>query len=558
VKDYDRYFCFRDQEYAAEEIGREPVPADDAEPVSSPDVLSIDEMLGAEVAPPSTATSESERASSAAVAQEPAPETALPQSSTPAESPMLAPIPEASEPRPQTEMPQETIPRAPSESPKETPKSPPRLVLARPPLVKEEIMKAKKAALMELAAASGLDTMGTKEELRVRLLAEYNRLRREELRKIAGPAQAAAPQDPIVQEPAQPGVALESPPATPSRAPEAVTMTAPIAPQTHREAPSAPTPVLRHDAQQFAPTSTAPLVIPSPMAPPDSTSDDSPQPSQTQLLPGPPKLMNPCPTCGRELAYIERYDRYYCDRCKAYAPPPVKVVTVPPPPRVGRPCATCGRELTYVEQYDRHYCYYCKAYAPLEMARPAVGPSAHVLEPRLETVHVGTRNACSTCGRELSYVARYARYYCYDCGKYAPPRPKHPCPNCGKSLTYVSQYRRHYCYGCSQYAPVELTVNILAERAVVVPGSSAAARIAPTTRSNVAPRHGSLIVPATISAIGLLLATAFHLLVALPLSAGEQPLINIDGRTAWLIEFLGLLLLGTGVVMALVRLRARM
>ncbi len=419
-------------------------------------------------------------------------------------------------------------------------------------------MKAKKAALMELAAANGLDTMGTKEELRVRLLAEYNRLRREELRKIAGPAQAAAPKETIVQEPAQPDVTRESPPATPSRAPEAMTVTAPIAPQTHREAASAPTPVQRLDAQQFVPASAAPLVIPSPAARPDAASDGSPEPTQTQLLPGPPKLINPCPTCGRELAYIERYDRYYCDRCKSYAPPPVKVVTVPPPPRVGRPCATCGRELTYVEQYDRHYCYYCKAYAPLEMAQPAVGPSVQVLEPRLETAHAGTRNACSTCGRELSYIARYARYYCYDCGKYAPPRPKHPCPNCGKSLTYVSQYRRHYCYGCSQYAPVELTVNILAESAVAVPGASAAApRIARTTRPDVVPRHGSLIVPATISTIGLLLAAALHLLVALPLSAGEQPYINLDSRTAWLIEFLGLLLLGTGVVIALVRLRDR-
>jgi predicted amidophosphoribosyltransferase len=26
----------------------------------------------------------------------------------------------------------------------------------------------------------------------------------------------------------------------------------------------------------------------------------------------------PCPTCGKDMRYIQQYDRWYCDNCKAY------------------------------------------------------------------------------------------------------------------------------------------------------------------------------------------------------------------------------------------------
>ncbi|MEM2095833.1 MAG: PRC-barrel domain-containing protein [Candidatus Caldarchaeum sp.] len=41
---------------------------------------------------------------------------------------------------------------------------------------------------------------------------------------------------------------------------------------------------------------------------------------------------------------------------------------------------------------------------------------------------------------------------------YTPSRPgkgrkeKYPCPTCGKDLTWIEQYQRWYCYSCGKYA----------------------------------------------------------------------------------------------------------
>jgi hypothetical protein len=32
------------------------------------------------------------------------------------------------------------------------------------------------------------------------------------------------------------------------------------------------------------------------------------------------------------------------------------------------------------------------------------------------------------------------------------PQPSYPCPTCGRPLTYVQQYNRWYCYSCQKYA----------------------------------------------------------------------------------------------------------
>lgn len=35
--------------------------------------------------------------------------------------------------------------------------------------------------------------------------------------------------------------------------------------------------------------------------------------------------------------------------------------------------------------------------------------------------------------------------------QYAPPQPTYSCPTCGRPLTYVTQYQRWYCYNCKRY-----------------------------------------------------------------------------------------------------------
>jgi len=70
---------------------------------------------------------------------------------------------------------------------------------ARPLLLREEIVRAKKAALMDLANAYDLESMGTKEELKERLLGEIDRRDeqertiREETEKAAAEASASQP-----------------------------------------------------------------------------------------------------------------------------------------------------------------------------------------------------------------------------------------------------------------------------------------------------------------------------------------------------------------------------
>jgi predicted RNA-binding Zn-ribbon protein involved in translation (DUF1610 family) len=301
-------------------------------------------------------------------------------------------------------------------------------------------------------------------------------------------------------------------------------------------------------------------------------------------VPEAPKVINSCPTCGRELSYLDQYDRYYCYPCKAYAPPVVKVEAVPAPPRIGKPCPTCGRELTFIPDYNRHYCYNCKKYAPLE-GKPAVTPSP-APAPAVEVIpapkppepaptpapapppaveFVAVKNPCPTCGRELSYIEKYGRFYCYSCKKYAPAKPKNPCPNCGKELTYIAQYGRHYCPACGQYAPKEMTAQILAARSAAVAASMAAAArpaTAAAARTVAIPvhHHASPGGGVALATAGLVVLLLYGVLWGIPTALNGQPYFSLGSAEATrglgaVVQLIGLLMVGLGVIVGLVRLR---
>src|SRR2546428_13978482 len=68
-----------------------------------------------------------------------------------------------------------------------------------------------------------------------------------------------------------------------------------------------------------------------------------------------------------------------------------------------------------------------------------------------------TIHRCPTCGRELTYIALYRRWYCYHCRAYAPVgTTKFACPNCGAALRWIAQYERWWCDTCRRYAPADL------------------------------------------------------------------------------------------------------
>src|SRR3990172_5649223 len=75
-------------------------------------------------------------------------------------------------------------------------------------------------------------------------------------------------------------------------------------------------------------------------------------------------------------------------------------------------CPTCGKDLTWIPQYDRFYCYAEKKYAPKGYAAaPTAGPAIQLGGAGTES-HVGHYH-CPSCGRELTFIAEDDRPYCY-------------------------------------------------------------------------------------------------------------------------------------------------
>ena len=74
----------------------------------------------------------------------------------------------------------------------------------------------------------------------------------------------------------------------------------------------------------------------------------------------------------------------YCDGVgEDVAPPPVELesetIQIPT-------CPTCGRKLSYVESYGRYYCYICRKYAPKEIEEKKVEPTVEE-EEKVLPVH---------------------------------------------------------------------------------------------------------------------------------------------------------------------------
>src|SRR3972149_3876748 len=119
----------------------------------------------------------------------------------------------------------------------------------------------------------------------------------------------------------------------------------------------------------------------------------------------------------------------------------IRVLRMPTAPRGATKlaaCPTCGKDLTWIPQYDRFYCYAEKKYAPKGYAAaPTTGPA-------IQLGGAGTE----------------------------PPVGHSPCPSCGRELTFIAEYDRHYCYAEKKYAPKDLapvTLEPLAEAAPETP-----------------------------------------------------------------------------------------
>jgi len=76
---------------------------------------------------------------------------------------------------------------------------------------------------------------------------------------------------------------------------------------------------------------------------------------------------------------------------------------------------------------------------------------------------------CPTCGQPLTFVQKYNRWYCYNCGKYTgPPAPYSPsgvtlCPQCKSSVAADA----NYCPKCGADTKVRAK-EIIKEKEIIV------------------------------------------------------------------------------------------
>lgn len=148
-------------------------------------------------------------------------------------------------------------------------------------------------------------------------------------------------------------------------------------------------------------------------APKDGGEKAAPQDPSIQ----PPKA---CPGCGSELKFIEKYSEYYCFACRKY---PLREAGKAEPRKEAEPsaeapkkslallCPKCKRELKWIEKYSRHYCNECKEYAPKGFGEVECGS--------------GEKKQCPSCKETMKFVAEYNEWYCYKCRKYSL-RPSKP------------------------------------------------------------------------------------------------------------------------------------
>ena len=427
VTQYDRYYCYRCSSYPPEGVFMEPQATATSPPSDAPAAAS----------------------STALVVLEPAKRQDLaPSASEPAAT---GPVERTAE---------EEI------QPQDTGSQKQRRALDR-----EEITTAKKPLLMQLCKDYDLESTGTREELRQRLLSYLDQLEGTESSDAAAETTEAAGeaegtrQEPEAESP-EPVISEEQPPesfTSEAQPPESVTSEAQETPQGMAES---------SDSQIGSQTESAPS-LPSVAA-------------STTTLQVRPEAPTPGPAEPSGVAAASRE-------------PIAQVAPSYPATKVDHPCPTCGRALTYVQQYGRWYCYSCRTYAPRTMAKFA-------------------------------------------------------CPNCGAALRWISQYSRWWCDACRRYAPADLPKPEGATAQTTVVPSVATRPAAATTITHRHPSPGSAI---GLVSFGLLLFVVYEVLVDLPAVLSVNTGFILAPDVAFGLHFFAFLFVAVGAILGLSAIRAR-
>ena len=229
-------------------------------------------------------------------------------------------------------------------------------------------------------------------------------------------------------------------------------------------------------------------------------------------------------------------------------PGPIPVAETPSKRSTGSPAAaaTAATAVVQVEQ---------AAAMPVEPAaeEPVSEPAPAVAEVPKAVAKV--EHPCPTCGRELTYISQYDRYYCYYCQRYAPAmRVKGACPTCGATMRWIDQHQRWWCDSCQKYAPADLPK----------PANAALARPAGAATSSVATRPAIVLHHHASPATGMgLIGAGLALWVIYEFFAVLNPVLNLginnpfDATLGAFMVFLAFLLLAAGAMLGLSSLRDR-
>jgi ribosomal protein S27AE len=168
---------------------------------------------------------------------------------------------------------------------------------------------------------------------------------------------------------------------------------------------------------------------------------------------------------------------------------------------------------------------------------------------------------CPTCGRELTYISHYSRWYCYSCQRYAPAaKARHACPTCGSTMRWIDRYQRWWCDECGKYAsadfPGPTATRPTVEGASVV-GVPVAASAAASVRGIVVHHHASPSTGIGLLVFGVFLYIVYAFFAYLGPAIGAAPSPSVTGDVSAVLQFSAFLLLAAGTILGLWAVRHR-
>ncbi len=176
------------------------------------------------------------------------------------------------------------------------------------------------------------------------------------------------------------------------------------------------------------------------------------------------------------------------------------------------------------------------------------------------TVYQQTRtmHPCPTCGRELTYIALYRRWYCYHCRAYAPVgTSKFACPNCGATLRWIAQYERWWCDACRRYAPADLPKPEAEAASAPAAVARPVAQVATFSTATVVHRHRSPGSGISLVGFGVVLFVVYEVLVDLPGVLSYRTGIAVSADLAFGLRFFAFIFVAVGAIMGLSAVRDR-